>query len=132
MTELVSLDECAFYNDTNKINLQKLRHKDKLINRDDRFIDDKVVLNYLNPLEFELSDLYYKALFACGSEGELAKEIAKILKLKSASVYAYLYRFNFKHYKKAHALRRALNEIINTSIWSVVNDDGTREFVVEF
>lgn len=131
MNELVSLDECAFYNDTSKVNLQKLRYKDKLINRNDRFIDDKVCLNYLNPLEFELNDLYYKALFICGSEVKLANEIAKILKLKNASVYSYLHRFNFKHYKKAHALKNALNEIINSSLWCVCDENGKREFILE-
>ena len=120
MNELVSLDECAFYNDTSKVNLQKLRYKDKLINRDDRFFNGKILLNYKNPLEFELSDLYFKALFICGGkEHDLAKEIAPMLKMKASSVYCYLHRFNFKHWKKAHLLRDVLNEYCKSSIWFV-------------
>lgn len=95
-----------------------MRYADKKIGRDDRFKDGKVHFNFTNPLEFELSELYYKCVFIAGSEYKLACDIASLLGLKEASAYCYLHRFNFKHHKKAHKLKEALNAYIKSSIWA--------------
>lgn len=127
--EYVSLDEAAAYNDTSVRALQKLRFQDKKVKRTCRFKDDKVLLNYKKPLEFVISDLYYKAVFIAGSERSLAFEIAPTLKMKKESAYAYLHRFNFKHFKKANELKNALETYCNNSIWCVDDGNGKREFI---
>lgn len=114
----MSLDEAALYNDVDKVSLQRLRSKDKKNGRNDRFVNGKVLINYKKPCEFEISKLYYKALFICnGHESELADELAKIMGLNKKSVYMYLYRFNFKHYKKALKLKEALERVCKNSLW---------------
>lgn len=132
LKEFISLDECALYNDTSRLALQKLRSKDKAIERTDRFQDGKVLMNYKNPLEFELSELYYKAVFVAGTEYELAKEIAPMLKMKASSVYSYLHRFNFKHFKKSYRLRDVLQSYCDTSLWSIKDETGQIVFVAEY
>ena len=78
MGEFVSLEQAAVYNEVSKTSLQKLRYKDKKAGRSDRFKDDKVLLDFKNPFEIEISKLYYKAAFIAGSEKKLIKELLNV------------------------------------------------------
>lgn len=117
MNEFVSLGEAAYYNDTTKLSLQKLRYKDKITGRTDRFMGDKVLLNFKNPLEFEISELYYKAAFIAGSEKQLVKELSSELGIKPDTLKHYFNRFCFKHFKKALIIKEALERVCKNSLW---------------
>lgn len=117
MGEFVSLDEAAAYNEVNKISLQKLRYKDKKAGRSDRFKDGKVLIDFQNHLEIEISELYYKAAFIAGNEKQLITDLAKELGLKRDSLKYYFDYFCFKHYKKAQRIKEALENYCKNSLW---------------
>ena len=117
MAEFVSLEQAAAYNEVSKISLQKLRYKDKKAGRSDRFRDDKVLLDFKNPFEIEISKLYYKAAFIAGSEKKLIKELSNQLGLRRDSLRYYFKYFSFKHFKKAQRIKVALMKYCENSLW---------------
>lgn len=117
MSEFVSLEQAAAYNEVSKISLQKLRYKDKKVGRSDRFKDDKVLLNFKNPFEIEISELYYKAACIAGSEKKLIKELSNQLGLRRDSLRYYFKYFSFKHFKKAQQIKDALEQYCKYSLW---------------
>ena len=117
MAEFVSLEQAAAYNEVSKISLQKLRYKDKKAGRSDRFRDDKVLLDFKNPFEIEISKLYYKAAFIAGSEKKLIKELSNELGLRRDSLRYYFKYFSFKHFKKAQQIKDALEQYCKNTLW---------------
>ena len=117
MGEFVSLEQAAAYNEVSKISLQKLRYKDKKAGRSDRFRDDKVLLDFKNPFEIEISKLYYKAAFIAGSEKKLIKELSNELGLRRDSLRYYFKYFSFKHFKKAQQIKDALKQYCKNTLW---------------
>ena len=117
MCEFVSLEQAAAYNEVSKITLQKLRYKDKKAGRSDRFRDDKVLLDFKNPFEIEISKLYYKAAFIAESEKKLIKELSNELGLRRDSLRYYFKYFSFKHFKKAQQIKDALEQYCKNTLW---------------
>ena len=117
MGEFVSLEQAAVYNEVSKTSLQKLRYKDKKAGRSDRFKDDKVLLDFKNPFEIEISKLYYKAAFIAGNEKKLIKELSNELGLRRDSLRYYFKYFSFKHFKKAQQIKDALEQYCKNSLW---------------
>lgn len=109
MREFISLDECAQLNETTKLNLQKLRWADKKRGRTDRFVGDEVLINYLNPLFWELHEWYFKAMEVAGDRSyHLATKIASVIGEKPQSTYKYFWRMSFKNQNKARKVLKAL------------------------
>ncbi|ALV24950.1 hypothetical protein CIG2463D_1382 [Campylobacter iguaniorum] len=109
----VSLEECAAYHDIPKINLQKLRYADKIHGRNDRFMEDKVILDFNNPLYNDTTKIYFKALgVAGGNERELARYVAKQTGKNEWSIYMLFRNFKFKNQEFSKRLIEILENYI--------------------
>ena len=120
MGEFVSLEQAAAYNEVSKISLQKLRYKDKKAGRSDRFRDDKVLLDFKNPFEIEISKLYYKAACIAGNEKKLIKELSNELGLRRDSLRYYLKYFFFMYFNKAQQIKDALEQYCKNTLWGAI------------
>ena len=90
---------------------------DKIEKHKKIFKDDKVLLDFKNPFEIEISKLYYKAACIAGNEKKLIKELSNELGLERDSLRFYFNYFSFKHFKKAQQIKDALEQYCKNSLW---------------
>ncbi len=118
----IPLDIMAYQSDVKESSLRSLTYKECSGNHlRFKYIDGKLHINdeYLHPMQTEMQTLYYKALESTPTTITLAKELEKISKKDitvptedKATLYRYLYRYNFAHVARALEVKYLLNKFI--------------------